>query len=78
MLKDMERKLVSGGALLQEKEAEQLQAKRQYQKQLKEQRKKERKLREEKQRQDDELLSAAQQFQSMEEELKATRALMER
>lgn len=30
MLKDMEKKLVSGGQLLQEKEAEQMKAKRQY------------------------------------------------
>ena len=43
---------------MQEKEAEQMRAKREYQKKLKEQRKKEKKLREEKQTQDDALLNA--------------------
>jgi hypothetical protein len=36
MLQDMENKLVNGGALLQQKEAEQLMAKREYQQKLKE------------------------------------------
>lgn len=44
MLSDMNNKLVSGGQQLQEKEAEQLAAKREYQKKLKEQRRKAQKL----------------------------------
>jgi chromosome segregation ATPase len=78
MLKELNNKLVSGGQQLQEKEAEQLAAQREYQKKIKEQRRKAEKLREEKIANENALISANVQFKSMEEELKATREYMDR
>ena len=78
MLKELNNKLVSGGQQLQEKEAEQLAAQREYQKKIKEQRRKAEKLREEKIANENALISANVQFKSMEEELKATREYMNR
>lgn len=58
MLQKMNEKLVSGGQQLEQKEAEQLKAKREYQKKLKEERKKAQKLLEEKQEKENRLISA--------------------
>jgi hypothetical protein len=78
MLKELNNKLVSGGQQLQEKEAEQLAAQREYQKKIKEQRRKAEKLREEKIANENALITANVQFKTMEEELKATREIMNR
>lgn len=73
MLSELNSKLVSGGQHLQEKEAEQLKAKREYQKKLKEQRKKAQRLQEEKAEKENQLLLQNSQFKSMEEQLLQTR-----
>lgn len=61
---------------MQEKEAEQLAERREYQKQLREQRKKAKKLAEEKKAQDDMIMNAETEYASMAEELEATRSII--
>ena len=63
---------------MQEKEAEQLAERREYQKQLREQRKKAKKLAEEKKAQDDMIMNAETEYASMAEELEATRDIIKR
>lgn len=76
MLQELNNKLVSGGQHLQEKEAEKLAAKREYQKKLKEQRKKAQKLQEEKLENENALINANKQFKDMAEEMAASRNLI--
>lgn len=74
----MNSKLVSGGQLIQEKEAEQLAAKREYQRKLKEQRLKAKQLKEDKVQNENALINANVQFKSMEEELVAMHQYMDK
>ena len=71
MLQDMQDKLVSGGQQLDQKEAEQLAAQREYQAKIKEQRKKAKRLLEEKKLQEDALMNAKNAYKDMAEELVA-------
>lgn len=78
MLQELNNKLVHGGQRLQEKEAEQLAAKREYQRKLKEQRKKAQRLQEEKVANENALSDANVKFKSMEEELNALQQVMQK
>ena len=71
-------KNLTGGQHLQEKEAEKLAAKREYQKKLKKQREKAKKLEEEKLENENALINANKQFLDMAEELAASRDLIKR
>ena len=76
MISEMEKKLVTGGQTLEDREREQVQKQREMQLQLRMQKKKEKLLQEEKRKKEEEMLLVERQYKSLQEEVDDMRGVV--
>ena len=76
LIYEMEKKLVTGGQTLEDREREQMQKQREMQLQLRMQKKKEKMLQEEKRKKEEEMLLVERQYKSLQEEVDDMRGVV--
>jgi kinesin family protein 3/17 len=69
LIQELEKKLVTGGQTLEEREREQMQKQREMQLQLRLQKKKEKQLQEEKRKKEEEMLLVEKHYKNLQEEV---------